>query len=63
MANSATDNTPFEFSGTLEDVIDKLEIDSISLIQWFENNYLKPNPDKWHLLLTQNNNQLTINNK
>ena len=60
MANFADDNTPFEFSGTLEDVIDKLEIDSISLIQWFENNYLKPNPDKWHLLLTQNNNELTI---
>ena len=60
MANFADDNTPFEFSSTLEDVIDKLEIDSISLIQWFENNYLKPNPDKWHLLLTQNNNELTI---
>ena len=23
-----------------------------SLIEWCESNYLKPNPDKWHLLLS-----------
>ena len=23
------------------------------LIEWDVNNYLKPNPDKWHLLLSQ----------
>ena len=21
------------------------------LLEWYENNYLKPNPDKWHLIL------------
>ena len=32
--------------------IQKLQNDSQSLIEWYYNNYLKPNPDKWHLLLS-----------
>lgn len=60
IANYADDNTPYEFSGSLEDVISKLEQDSLCLIQWFKNNYLKPNPDKWHLLLSQKRDDLSI---
>ena len=51
IANYADDCSPFEFSGSIEDVISKLEKDSNILIKWYESNYLKPNPDKWHLLL------------
>ena len=33
-------------------VVLKLQNDSIYLLEWYESNYLKPNPDKWHLLLS-----------
>ena len=52
IANYADDCSPFEFSRSIEDVISKLEKDSNILIKWYESNYLKPNPDKWHLLLS-----------
>ena len=51
IANYADDCSPFEFSGTTVDVLQKLEEDSIILIQWYTSNYLKPNPDKWHFLV------------
>ena len=41
-----------EFSGSSNEVIKKLENDSQIIIQWYRNNYLKPNPDEWHLLLS-----------
>ena len=60
IANYADDCSPFEFSGSTNDVIRKLEDDSHILIQWYRNNYLKPNPDKWHLLLSDVDNDLNI---
>ena len=58
IANYADDCSPFEFNGSTNDVIRKLEDDSQILIQWYQNNYLKPNPDKWHLLLSDVDNDL-----
>ena len=52
MANYANDCSPYEFSGSIDKVILKLHNDSLCLLQWYESNYLKPNPDKWHLLLS-----------
>ena len=46
MANHADDCSPYEFSGSIDDVILKLQNDSKCLLDWFEINYLKPNPDK-----------------
>ena len=46
IANYADDCTAYEFSGSIEDVINKLVQDSKILIEWYEMNYLKPNPDK-----------------
>ena len=60
IANYADDCSPFEFSGSTNDVIHKLEEDSLILIQWYKSNYLKPNPDKWHLLLSDVDNDLNI---
>ena len=60
IANYADDCSPFEFSGSTNDVIKKLENDSQILIQWCRNNYLKPNPDKWHLLLSDADNDLNM---
>ena len=61
IANYADYCSPFAFSDSMEDVICKLENDSLILIDWYHNNYLKPNPEKWHLLLSENDNNLNIN--
>ena len=53
MANYADDCSPYEFSGSIEDVIQKLQHDSQCLIEWYDSNYFKPNLDKWHLLLSE----------
>ena len=52
MANHADDCSPYEFSGSIDEVILKLLSDSQCLMDWDESNYLKPNPDKWHLLFS-----------
>ena len=43
VANYA-DCSPYEFNGTMDDVIKKLENDSCILIKWYGINYLKPQP-------------------
>ena len=41
-------------------MISKLENDSCILIKWFDTNYLKPNPDKRRLLLSERGDDYTI---
>ena len=60
IANYADDCSPYEFSGSINDVISKLENDSITLIKWYDSNYLMPNPDKWHLLLNVARDDLSV---
>ena len=60
VANYADDDSPYEFSGSTHDVIKKLEEDALYLLKWYENNYLVPNPDKWHLLLSDIGDNLLI---
>ena len=60
IANYSADCSPFAFSGSTVDVIQKLEEDSIILIQWYTSNYLKPNPDMWHFLLSESDNDLSL---
>ena len=60
IANYADDNSPYEFSGSTDDVIKKLEEDAFYLLKWYENNYLVPNPDKWHPLLSETGENLSI---
>ena len=60
MANYADDCSPYEFTGSVEDVIKKLENDSRMLMDWYEINYLKPNPDIFHLLLSEIREDITI---
>ena len=50
MANFADDCTPYDFGNNIDEVLNKLEEQSILLIEWYKYNYLKPNPDKWHLV-------------
>ena len=60
IANHADDSSPFEFSGSTDDVIRKLEENSHILLQWFKSNYLNPNPDKWKSLLSDNSPDMKI---
>ena len=60
IANYADDCSPYTFSGTIEDVIYNLEAHSRTLIKWYENNYLQPNPDKWHLILNELGDEMKI---
>ena len=50
----ADDNTPYCVGQTPEEVISQLEKSSKSIFEWFENNGLKGNHDKFHLLLSKN---------
>ena len=49
IVNFAGDNSPFSCENDIET---HLQNDSQTLITWFENNRLKANPDKFHLLLS-----------
>ena len=50
----------YEFSNSIDDVIIKLQNDSKCLINWYESKYLKANSDKWHLLLSDTCDDLSI---
>ena len=52
----ADDSTPYCRRKTPEEVISQLEKSSKSVFEWFENNRLKGNSDKCHLLLSKNDN-------
>ena len=60
IANYADDNSPFSCDTSIPAVISNLEKDSVSLLGWISNNGLKANPDKFHLLLSDKNIELTI---
>ena len=51
-ASYADDNTPYTTNESAEKVIDKLEIEAKSLFNWFSDNQMKTNSDKYHLLIS-----------
>ena len=46
--NYADDNTPCSCDGNIESFTTQLTIDSKSLLEWFANNGLRANSDKYH---------------
>ena len=52
ICNFADDATPFLCDETLENALDKLEGNSELVIFWFENNYMKLDTNKCHLLVS-----------
>ena len=52
MCNYADDTTLYACDQDLESVLQRLEHDSLLAIEWFENNYMKLNGDKCHLLIS-----------
>ena len=53
IASYADNNTPYTSDFNLEEVIQKLELTTSSLFEWFKNNHMKANTDKCHLLITR----------
>ena len=60
MANYDDDCSLYNFCGSINEVINKLQHDSRIIIDWYVSNYLKPNSDKWHLLLSYAGNDVRI---
>ena len=64
IANFADDNSPYVVDKRITEVLNLLENDANKMYKWYEHNWLKPNSDKYHLLLSSHdeNLELTINN-
>ena len=54
IANYADDNTPYATANYIDSLIASLEEASKSLFTWFDNNLMKSNADKCHLLVSSN---------
>ena len=52
-ASYADNNTPYTSDFNLEEVIQKLVLTTNNLFEWFKNNHMKANADKFHLLVTR----------
>ena len=65
VANYPDDNTPYCTGLKISDVLIKLENAAETLLQWFKNNRMKANPDKYHLLIdnTKESFQIKIGNE
>ena len=53
IASYADDNIPYTSDFNLGVVIQKLELTTNNLFEWFKNNHMKANADKCHLLVTR----------
>ena len=60
MMNFADDNSLYNTNLSISKVIENLEKQTISLIEWYNSNYLKPNPDKWNLVLSEGDPTLSV---
>ena len=60
LANYADDNTPYETGKCLECILTLIEHDAETLLRWFENNFLKMNPDKCHLFVPKSMNDVYV---
>ena len=54
IANYADDNTPYATANDIDSLIASLEEASKSLFTWFDNNLMKSNANKCHLLVSSN---------
>ena len=52
ICNCADDTSTYISNESLENVMESLEKKSMLAIRWFENNYIKLNTDKCHLIVS-----------
>ena len=60
VANYADDNSPFCTAPSIPQVISNLEADAKNLLSWIKYNGLKANPDKFHLLLSDTDQNISL---
>ena len=63
VASYADDTTPYETGGNSAFVIHNLEVLGNTLLKWFNDNSMKANPGKYHLLSGSDSSKITIGNK
>ena len=61
IVNYADDNSPFACAKCIPSTISLLENESVTILKWIRNNGLKANPDKFHLILSDANQEYAIN--
>ena len=57
--NYADDNTISYFSKTIPDLVNVLEKESKTALNWLENNHMIANPEKFHALIVKKNQENT----
>ena len=60
ICNFADDNSPFSISPKIPEVLTQLVHESKILLNWIRNNHLKDNTDKFHLVLSEKDETLSI---
>ena len=60
-ANYADDNTLYSANNNIADILSNLKLRSNILNKWFKDSYMKPNPGKYHLLLSATEETNTLN--
>ena len=58
MVSYADDNTPYNFDFSLKTLISNLENSTNSLLNWFRQNHMKANADKFHLLVSSDESRI-----
>ena len=61
MTNYADDTTPYACKPTINEVISTLQSCSDSLFRWISQNFLKANPDKSHIILSEKESKIIDN--
>ena len=56
IANYVDDNTPYTTKNSITSLLETLEVETNTLLDWFRNNEMKPNEDKCHLLVINQEN-------
>ena len=60
VTNYADDTTPYNIEKNVENVISNLQVDSETLLNWFNDNFFKLNADKCKLLVTNHEDEVSI---
>ena len=60
ITNYADDTTPYSIENNVEILLSGLQDESLTLLKWFDSNYLKLNPDKCKLLVTNHEEDVSI---
>ena len=61
VTNYADDTTPYNIGRNVHALLDNLLIDTSVLLKWFEDNFFKLNADKCKLIVTNHDDDVTIN--